>query len=134
MTAVEECRHRDRARVHHGVVGTIRPRLQLDGVEGIPARLDADTGRHFLLAELLERHPEGEWLRDRLDGEGAIEIPGLKYCAVGGRDCDAEVFRVRVSEFWNVGGQLAVRGRLIPSVQIVERLLEFVSGHGLRSS
>ncbi len=56
--------HRNRTGVDHRVVRSIRSGLQLDGVEGVSARLDADLLRDFVMAVLFDRHPKGERLRN----------------------------------------------------------------------
>jgi hypothetical protein len=121
---MQQGRHRDRAGVDHRVVWPVGAAMQPDRVEGVAARLDANKARDGLLAEFLERHSEGEWLRDRLDRERHVAVTRGQHIAFGADDTDAEVFGVGFSEFRDVGGHLASSQRHMPGVQLVNELLQ----------
>jgi hypothetical protein len=63
VARMEQCSDGNRAGIDHRVVRPICSGLQLDGVEGVSARLDADVPGDFFMSVLFDRHPKGERLR-----------------------------------------------------------------------
>ena len=53
--------------------------VELDRVEGVAARLEADARGYLAVARRLQRQAQGQGLGDRLDGEGLLGIAhGMK--------------------------------------------------------
>ena len=100
-----------------------------DGVEGVPRRLDADPFEHRVATLVLERHPEHERLRDRLDGEVEIGVAHLVDVAVGGHHADAEPVRVGPAQLGDVGGDLALFELAVLVEEAVEVVEDGRSGH-----
>ena len=60
---------------------------------------------------------------------GRSQSPVSKTRPVCGHDADAEVVGVGLAQFRDIGGDLAIRQRLVPSVQLFDRRLQFVLFH-----
>ena len=96
----------DRARVDHRVEGPV-VRAQADGVERIPARLDAHDRFDPFGAEFIEGESEHESLRNRLDTELDGTVADLVDEPVDRRGGNAEMVRIGKCQLGNVGGDLA---------------------------
>ena len=123
---LQQRRHRDRTGVDHRVERPVAARLQLDRVEGVAARLDADALQHPLLPQLVDRHPERERLRDRLDRERPVAVAGGEHAAVARHQANAEIVWVGLAQFRNVGRDLAIGQRPVFGVDPVHQRLHFV--------
>ena len=100
--------------------------MQFDGIERITARLHADMLGHSRVAIRLERHAEGERLRDRLNRERTITVAGLVDGPARRGQADSEVLRIGFSQFGNVRGHLPVCVVPKPVVHRFDRGLQFV--------
>ena len=106
--------------------GRLVPGSQLDGVEGVAARLDPDVCRHLLVPEFLERDAERKRLRDRLNRERMLAITGLEDAPVCRHDAHAELVGIGFRELGDVCRDLALVDRQIPSVKVIDERLHFV--------
>ena len=88
---VKQRRHGDRAGVDHRVVRPVGARIELDGIEGVTARLHADVRRDPVLSEFLDRHAKREGFGNGLNAERLVGVAAGEGASVGGRDADAEV-------------------------------------------
>src|SRR5262245_2548000 len=129
VARMEQCRDSNRTRIDHWVVGPVRSGLQLDGIEGVSARFDADVPGDFFVSVFFNRHPKGERLRDRLDGERTVAIASLERLAVGSDDANAKVIGVGPSQFRYVCGDFPVVHREIAVVQVFNNCLQLVCRH-----
>jgi hypothetical protein len=90
-----------------------------------PARLDIDPLEHAFVSALLERHSKHERLRDRLNREEPIAIARFEDPAAGGNERHAKFVGIGVTQFGNVGRDLAVVDARVARAQFVDKRLYF---------
>ena len=113
----------DGARVNHGIEGPRGLGVQLDGVEGIAARLNTDVFEGFVHAALFQGHLEGKRLAHGLDREFLVPITRADYMAIHRNQADAEVIRVGFAQLGDVSRDGSVIDILIFFISIVDDCL-----------
>ena len=110
----------DRPGIDHWIEGPPILRMEADGVEGVAAGLDAHLACHGHRAVVVQRKPVDEGLGDRLDREQMPGVADLVDVAVDRGHAEAELFRVGLGQFRNIGRDVALLALAMPLVQLVE--------------
>jgi len=82
--------------------------------------------RDFGMTIGLEGDAEGEGLGNRLNRERAIVVASFVNASGCRGEADAEVFRIRFSQFGNIGGDLPVCRRQEPAMDRFDGCLQFM--------
>src|SRR5262245_17935815 len=85
--------------------------------------------RDAFVSQRLDGHAERERLGDRLNRERAMAVAGFENASLARHDADAEVFRVRLAELRDVGGDSPVGERVVAVMKALDSDLKFVLFH-----
>jgi hypothetical protein len=121
---LDKGRDGDGSRVDHGVVRTHGPRVELDGIEGVSAGLDAHVLERLVAPARLERHLVGERLRDGLDRELVFAVPHRELVTVHAHQADAEVVPIGFPQLGDVGSYLSFVQVLVLGVDALDYFLD----------
>ena len=123
--------HCDGARVDHRIVGAPRDRAELDGIERVAARLDADAGEDLIAATQLERHAVAQRLGGGLDRELEVGIANGVHPAFGGGHGYAKRVRRNVCELGNVVGECAILQGRSARIDVGQYVVDMRTGQAL---
>ncbi len=117
VVTLDHVRDRDRAGVDHRVRRATLVFVEVDRVEALAGRRDADAGEDVVAPVRLEREPVEQQLRDRLDREQLLGIAEGDVAIVDGDAADREEVRIDGGELGDVGGGLALPHARVAGVQ-----------------
>jgi hypothetical protein len=106
--------------VDHRVERAVVALVHDDRVEGVTGGLHPDSMHDLHRATVVQGDAENERLRDRLNRELAIGVADAVDVAVGGGNGDAELIRVGLGEFGDVGGNSPAVTAVHPAVHPVQ--------------